>query len=263
MALYMVDYAPMKKGQPPTRLSSDPIVDCIIELRFKMESGSAVDVFPGVLYSYIKGHFPDMRNTPISEIPPKIRAQDENLKYQATVEFLGAWGRVLVADSSVQFRISCPYPGWDQVEPRAQEVLKCVVDTGLVSEYERISILYHNIIPTKNESHDLSPLELTLRIGKDLAAPPQGTLLRTELAHESGVTIVQVQSGATAKRQSPEKNVEFIRGIHLSVDTIALTKMHSFEDMKENLAKVHSIERSTFFKMLKEETWMNMGPIWE
>ncbi len=247
----------------PIRLENDPIVECIIEMRFKIGSDSAADVFPGLLYSQIKESFPESRTTPVAEIPRRVRAADENLRYQATVEFVGTWGRVLVADSSVQLRVNYPYPGWGEVEPRALNILKCVVDTGIISDYERISIVYHNIIETEDDSYDLSPLELTLSIGKDLAIPPRGTLLRTELPHDSGVTIVQIQSGAVATINSSEDASRVIRGIHLSVDTIATCKMTSFEEMKENLSLVHSIERGIFFKMLKEDTWMNMGPVWE
>ncbi len=131
----------MNTAKFPARLEKDPIVDCIIELRFKMGSDSVAGVFPGVLYSQIKEDFPEMRNTPVAEIPKNVRAADENLRYHATVEFIGIWGKVLVADSSVQIRVNYPYPGWSEVEPRALKILKSVVDTGLISDYERISWL--------------------------------------------------------------------------------------------------------------------------
>ena len=253
----------MTENNFPTRLENDPIVDCIIELRFQPESDTAIDVFPGVLYSHLKDSYPKMEKTPVAQIPSSVRKIDDNLKYSATVDFVGDQGRVKVADCAIQIGINAPYPGWKLVRPRVEAVLESVMNTGLVSRYERISILYHNIIPVDEGCSALDPLELDLKIGRNIDQREQGILLRTEIAHGEGVTIVQVQSGAQAQIAIPGQPIKMVKGTHLSVDTIAVGDIENFEQMRERLELVHSVERNIFFRMVKEDAWQKLEPIWE
>lgn len=253
----------MTEKKFPIRLENDPIVNCIIELRFQPESDTAIDVFPGVLYGCLKDSFPHMEKTPVAQIPSSVRRIDENLKYSATVDFVGDWGRVKVADCAVQIQINFPYPGWQQVKPRVEKILDSVMKAGLIAQYERISIVYHNIIPVDEGCSALSPLELDLKIGRDIDQLEQSTLLRTEFAHDEGVTIVQVQSGAQAQIEKPGQLAEIVKGTHLSVDTIAVGDIKDFEYMRERLELVHTVERNIFFRMVKEDAWKKLGPVWE
>ncbi len=247
----------------PRKLERDTIVDCIIEVRFQLVSESAREIFPGVLYGELKKNYPTMQKTPVAEIPQRIRETDQKLRYQPTVEFVGALGRVRVADFAIQITVSYPYPGWEAFKPTAEQVLRVLTASELVAKYERISILYNNIIFASENTYDLSPLELNLQVGRGLEVAGRGTMVRVELPHELGVSIVQIQTGAEARIGKPGSEPTILHGPHLSIDTIAMGDMNGFEEMMERLEHVRTVERDLYFRMIKPETWEQLGPIWE
>ena len=257
----VVNYAAMT-NQIPLRLERDPIVDCLIQTRLKLVSDSASEVLPGILYKELGDQFPQHAKTPVSQIPSNMRREDDNLRYQPVVELVGPVGRVGIAESAVQLRVTYPYPGWAELRPVAERVLGCVMNSGLVASYERLSVLYNNVITCGADGFDLAPLELDLTIGRDIGERV-GTMLRTEFPHELGSTIVQVQTGAQARIEQEGKAPIVLEGVHLGVDTIAFGNIRNFEDMQQRLNHVRVVEREIFFRMLKPETCEQLGPVWE
>jgi uncharacterized protein (TIGR04255 family) len=247
----------------PIRLKKDPIVDCVIEMRFESKSDSVADVLPGLLYSSFKELYPETQQTPEAQLPRVVRAQDKNLKARPVVIFKGKDGLIGIGDTGVQLTFGRPYPGWDTVEPRAQSVLGEVLNTDLLSTVERLSIRYNNIVTVKDDDSDLSPLELQFQLGRGLDRRGPGTAIRAEFTGDSTVTIVQIQGGANARITRPDQSPEEIRGVLLAVDTIFFGNLTDTNELKDRLKLIHDVEKNVFFNVITEDTTRQLEPVWE
>ena len=64
----------------PIKINPCPIVDCVVELRFKISIEPAA-VF-GIVYNAFKSDYPTVEKMPVLNLPEEIRLNDPNLIYQ-------------------------------------------------------------------------------------------------------------------------------------------------------------------------------------
>lgn len=247
----------------PVSLKNDPIVDCVIELRFNPSSESVSDILPGLLYNSFKDQYPNTEQTPEAQLPRVVRANDMILKARPVVNFKGAEGSIGIGDAGIQLIFSRPYPGWAVVKPRAESLFGQTLQTELLESIERLSIRYNNIIALNDDVFDLSPLELDFRIGRGLEPRGAGTVLRAEFSSDSTVTIVQIQGGAKAIINLPDQPPEELHGVLLAVDTIAFGNIEDLDQLKERLTLIHKVEKDVFFRIITENTRDKLDPEWE
>ena len=255
----------LSTGKIPIRLRENPIVDCVIEMRFSATTESAGDVLPGILFQKFGKQFPKIERTHTADLPRPIRMSDPNLRALPVVLLEGEGARVGVGDTGLQLVFRRPYPGWSVVQALAQSVFGHALESGVITSGERLSICYKNLISQREDEYDLSPLEIDFRIGRNLKPRGPGTNLRTEFELEGTVSIVQIQSGvriaASALGFKPEP--DSFSGLLVSVDTILAGSFNSQSELNERLRKIHDIEKSIFFSVVTEDTVKRLGPEWE
>ena len=248
----------------PVRLENDSIVDCMVEMRFKAKSDNVANVLPGILYSKFDGHYSSTDSTAESQIPKELRVKDPGLKYRPLVNLRSDKEKVGIGDSNISITFRHPYPGWEEVEVQAIAIFQEAMDTGLITEVERLSVKYQNIIDIQDNPDDLSPLDIDLRIGTDLDFRGPGTLIRREIDHDGAVSIIQITTAAIGRiLDSNDKVLGEKVGIAITVDTIKFGHISNDKELRESLRLVHDNEKATFFSLLKPETVKKMSPIWE
>lgn len=246
----------------PKSLKNDPIIDCVIELRFNPSSESVSDLLPGLLYNSFKDQYPNTVQTPEAQLPRVVRASDKNLKSRPVVKFEGAEGSIGIGDAGIQLIFSRPYPGWDVVRPRAESLFGQTLETGLLESVERLSIRYNNIITINDDVFDLSPLELEFKIGRGLELRGPGTALRAEVSIDSTTTIIEVQAGAKAVISPPDQPPEELHGVLLAVDTVSFGNIEDLKQLEERLMLIHEVEKNIFFRTITEDTRDKLDPEW-
>ena len=248
----------------PKKLTNDPIVDCVIELRFTPNSNSASDVIPGILFNEFRELYPNIVHTPESQIPKQARDMDVALKVKPILLLQSENGQIGIGDEVLQLTYSRPYPGWDTVKPFASKLFSALLATGMVesTSIRRVSIMYTNIINGGESVYDLSPLELDLSMGTKLERKGSGTSIRFEVEGSETVSVVQIQTGARAVFRKQDKVEESLEGLLVRVDTISTGTISSLEDALSTLENAHSNEKDVFFGLLKKSETEKLGPIW-
>jgi len=246
----------------PVRLEHDAIADCVIEVRFCPTSGSTSDLLPGLLYREFKADYPEIAKTAEAQLPKQVREINQALKAAPIVLLKGARGHVGIADEAIQLRYSRPYPGWPVIKLQAQKLFKALLDTGLIKELSRVSALYTNVLTAGRDQFDLTSLEVGLSLPGDLARRGPGTSIRFEVEGETSISVVQIQTGATAVFNQGSAHEEKLTGLMLRIDTISTEKIDDLNALMLSLEHVHSDEKRVFFSLLTDGTTKALGPIW-
>ena len=246
----------------PRKLRKDSIIESIFEVRFKSVVSGVADLFPGILYPILKGHYEKVEALPAGEIPRAIRDQMPNSAYQGIRRLVGKGTNLDIAEQAIAVHVLKPYWGWDRFKPLIFEVISAINETKLVDEVERISLRYQNILTTQENPNDTSGLELQIAVA-DYKLRDGGFRLRAEVEHRECTSVIQVAGSAQAVVTiDGEKTAT--EGLLLDIDTIKFGPFPMFwTEYQQIVESVHDAEKEVFFSLLKDETINQMEPVWE
>ncbi len=246
----------------PIRLSTDPIVESIFELRFRTESGiAASDLLPGLLFPTLKRNYPRISKLPVSQIPKEIRSTDPSLAYVPSIRFEGDQFAIMIGDAVCSVSCRRPYVGWLAFREKIEELSELIKNSEIVTSIERFSLKYVNLLEATNGVSGLSLLDSLVRLGPyDLAK--QGGTIRTEIVENNTVSIVSVVS--SAKVVIPG-TFGVLEGLLVDIDSISQypTAMPSdsfWSDFLSQLDTVRAKEKDLFFSLLAQATIDRYGP---
>jgi len=246
----------MDEKKIPKKLWKEPLIEAVCELRFKSDRDSISDLLPGLLFQKLGERFPNVEKLPASNIPSVILKTDPNLCYVPTIKLTGVEPcSILLGEHVFSFSSTRPYMGWDRFLSTIIELLEILKKTDLIAHPERISLKYIDILE-KSEGFTLDALNLNLQIGGNriTAAPVH---LRTEYETKEFNNIIQIASPAHAELS----NSQHFDGIMIDIDTISRTFPIDFwTDQKDCLGRAHSLGKSMFFDLLKDETIKLLKP---
>lgn len=233
-------------------------------MRFKTNTNGLADLLPGLLYPHLKSRFDAVESLPSGEIPKTIREQMPNAPYQATKRIIGKGANLNIAEHAFVVEVKKPYWGWRKFSSLIFEVISAVNKTDLVSDVERSSLRYQNVISTKDDPNDLSGLKLEINVA-DHQISGHGFQLRAEIEHnnEECMSVIQVKGDATASYLIDGKK-SISKGLLLDIDTMKFTQLSNFwKDYEGIVDSIHKAEKEAFFSLLKPETIELMEPIWK
>ncbi|RQR81473.1 MULTISPECIES: TIGR04255 family protein [unclassified Burkholderia] len=241
----------------PKRLTSEPIVDAMFEVRFTSKA-SIASILPGVLFAALNAS--RVENTPAANLPEAIRRSDANLRAMAIVKVY--WNRfyVLIGDESLAVGCQLPYPGWAEFRAAIEQVFKAAAGLNLIDQVNRCSSKYVDLLP---EPGGLDQMNLDIRVGGHKLTT-ETTSLRTELPRGKFLHIVQAIGPANITMVTGEQR----RGPILDIDSIyTLATPLPFKDFLASLGdianEVHQANKELFFECLKESTIESLGPVYE
>lgn len=242
----------------PRKLSQDPIVEAIFEVRFETDTPPA-DLMAGVLYGSLRKLFPKFERLPIADLPKQFLEFAPAFRYQPRVKLTGDQFALLVGDRSCILSCPKPYAGWETYRQVIFSVLAEIKKADLAKSVERFSLKYANLLSAKDLGEQFSLLRFSARLGDhDLAGIL--TNIRTEIIVGTTINIVEIQPGVTTAgttnaEQSPT-------GMMLSVDSIERNVEGFWDKYTQRLDDLHSVEKTTFFGILTDAAIDRFGPIW-
>lgn len=248
--------AQMKKQ--PIRLSKDPILEAIAELRFQPTVSAAGDLIPGMIFPEIKDIFPKIERLPLAEFPPQFQEADINLRYGATQRLTGT-NFVLQLGSHVA-AIACarPYVGWGKFSELILQILKALHKTGMVKQVERFSVKYVNLLEAKDKESQYALLNLKASLAQyDLTKHLSN--FRTEIVMDGLINIVEI----TPEIQAMVPQGKDARGLMLAIDSIHNIGNEFWKDQSSVINNAHKSEKAIFYDLLTEKAIESFGPIWE
>lgn len=242
----------------PRRLRKDPILEAVAEFRFKPSDAlSASAILPGLLYPQVRAQFPTLKPLPVTQLPAQVRSLDTNLKYAPMYHLIGDRRILIIGDRSLAVSVEAPYPGWSDFKDLITSVWSLTRDSGVIGEVERVSIKYTNLLEAPLNSDHFALTNIRVTLGDTLLSVEPGQL-QTEIKSGSHVTLVNLMLQGTA---SNSKDGTTRDGAVLIVDSILMGPFADFwERTSEYLEQVHTTEKSTFFKLLSDETLKRYEP---
>ena len=131
---------------PPSKITPDPIVETVVEIRFESQFSSQ-KVADKLLVEFSKD-FPESKDLPLAEFPQTFRDQDPQLRYVPFKQlFKSSIDKVSLqfGGRSISILNKNGYLGWSILKDHVQSMMKGLRNAGVVSKYERIGIRYLNV----------------------------------------------------------------------------------------------------------------------
>jgi uncharacterized protein (TIGR04255 family) len=246
----------------PKKLTKEPLVDALFEVRILPTIPAAAGILPGVLLPAIQapGLEPlKIERLQVAEIPSQVRTNDPFLKYQALLRISSKNFMILVGDWSVAVGCHLPYAGWSAFKPKIIDVMAALKNSGFVKELERYSMKYVDIVEQKTLGEQIRRANMEIRIGSQkLTAEPFEVRLEfkhgefTNLLHLAGQAQVLLSSGETRN------------GLLIDVDTIVEHKTVDLEkfarELPDRLERIHTENKTRVFECLTPEAIKELGP---
>ncbi len=234
------------------KLSNDPLLEALFEVRFEPIDDDASNMFTGLIYSHIRDEFPKVETQNITHLPAEIRKQDPNIRYSAEQRFKSDAGYLVSAGARVlTISVVRPYQHWEQFKPQILSKIELLNGLDYVGRVERLGMRYINFIVHQGaESEQFAQIKFSGELaGFDLTG--YQTQFKTEIPEKEYLRLITIGCNATnAHPDFQEKH-----GLLLDIDTIRHDVPENFLSSPESiLEEMHDIVGETFFSSLTDET---------
>lgn len=178
----------------PTKITPDPIVEAVVELRY--ESDVPSDAILGMLFHHVKSKYTDFKKLPITAIPEEIRINDPNLQFSPYHQSQSGPFKLNVGPRVISLSNTGQYVGWKKnYFPEIKELLESVKAAGIVKHFSRLGVRYidffeSNIFENINLSIKLNnnPLD-SLQTTFSAIFKTKGFLTKTQVVNNLNVNI--------------------------------------------------------------------------
>jgi uncharacterized protein (TIGR04255 family) len=237
----------------PAKITPDPIIEAIIELRFHASVPDEA-VF-GIIFNAVTGEFPSTESLPITQLPEVIRKQDPNLAFTPHYQLRHDDYSMLVGPKVITFTNKNSYTGWDYFVSKINSNLSKIQNLNIIKNTERLGLRYVNFF----ENSDIF-IDSNLRTDfTNYRYPLKHSLIRNEYEVGEFLVITQVANNADLTMNQSQKK----HGSIIDIDVLNSSlkgKGFSLNLILEILDKAHTIEKETFFSILKEEFVRKLNP---
>lgn len=246
-------------GQLPTRLTTQPIIDAIVEIRFTASVDASL-LLPGLLAQRL-GRSVKVERLPLADLPEEIRFQ-QDLKYQPLIRILADGFIYLVGSHSFCVGCQLPYPGWSAFKEKIVSGFAILNDAKIVDAVERHSIKYIDLLELGDPAQLSEYLNLTVDVaGISATNCPIG--LNVSIQDDECYQLLHIAAPVDVEIIGGMKK----RGTMIHVDTISKASPMSFAEfyssLEDRFDKLHLINKRQFFGLLKSKAMEQLGAIYE
>ena len=240
----------------PIKLTTDPIVEAVFELRFVPAQVAGADLLLGSLFAPMKDRFPTLTRLPTGDLPEALLKLEPNLRFQPRIRLTGTRFSLLLGDYSLMVAASCPYAGWSMYQAVISEAISLAKESGVVKSVERFSIKYINLLPAETVRAQFGKTLFNSQLGgRDLLT--NLTTTKTEFDEDGFTNIVEL-----APQSTTEIDGKKITGLLVNVDTIATKVADFWNNCDAQIARAHTVEKRIFFSILTPETIRAYGAVY-
>lgn len=249
-----------KKDVLPKKLSQEPILDSVFEVRFDLIN-PASSILPGIFYDKLDGK-KTIEQLPAATLPKQIRDNDPNLKYASIIRI--NWGdfMFLISDYSVSIAPKMPYPGWLRFKENILKVVNILNTAFPTLSIQRYSLKYVDLIPYKDLRDQVAAVNLNIQLGTH-RLENQIFQFRIEIMQDQYNNVIQILSSAVVNLPDLKIKKE---GLVIDIDTICdeNIKMTDFTiGLQDKLEEIHDMNKRMFFSCLTPMTLIDLGPTYE
>lgn len=238
----------------PKKISSSPIAEAVFEIRFTSDiPGTALC---GLFYPVISKLFPEtnIEELPILQLPPVVRDNDPNLKFQPHYRLLKDNFIFAFGPASISFSCIAPYTGWEKWSSFFMPIIDGLSKIDLLKNIKinRLGLRYIDNI----EGNLFENTKTTICID-DSSLSSFNTQIHSEFIEEDTVIILTMANGI----KQPGKETYSVFDIDCVQD--CNTTFTTFQrDIIEKgcLDTLHRINKKYFFGLLKEDFLNRLNP---
>lgn len=234
----------------PVRITPCPIVEAVLEIRFVTSEDWSV--LPGLLYTEIRGKYPNKENLPLSEMPESIRKTQPDLTHKPLVKFSGEHAFLIQFGPRVVSLIAGrDYPGWQAVHTEMEWLLGKLQAAGFITEGERLGVRYIDFF-----AGDLFPnLIIQTQIGEQVLTGSEMTVSRVFRKEPFGARLLLNNSVFIADGDEGKPGSVFDLDIRLEAGDFDL-----FDDGLVRFSEAHELNKQMFFGLLKPDFLATLSP---
>jgi len=234
----------------PTKITPDPIIDAVVELRFENKVPS--DAVLGMLFSVVRDDFPKFIKLPIADIPEEIRKKDNNLKYAPNYQSISSPFLLNVGPNVISISNPEKYVGWkENFFPFIKNIINKIEQTDIVESFTRIGLRYIDYF----ECNIFDNITLQLTIDNKPLNSPQ-TTISTIFKQDSYFTRVQIQNNTTVNIGNKQG-----RGSIIDTDTFfEPSQSITFGEIVNAIDMQHELSLEIFFKLLRPKFLDSLNP---
>lgn len=240
------------RGNPlPTKLQRDAIVEAIFEIRFNTTTLS--EVLAGRLSDTASYKGFQQRRLPAADLPAGLRESNEQLRFQATIEFVHPSNRrsVRIGPHVLSCHRLSPYVGWETFRPELEEAIEALYSKAESIEVNRLGLRYINALTTAHHFiRNVKDLDLGISIANEALAGSLNLNFMTEVSNDTLCT-VRIATKEFAHGTLPPETAILV---DVDVGTTSAFSAKGAADVKNWANFAHAKEKEEFFHLLKAET---------
>lgn len=233
----------------PKKISPEPIVEAVIELRFTPAVPS--DAVFGVLYNSLKDYYGKLESLPILQLPEALRIKDPNLIYRPTHKlsnsnFVLQLGPKVIVLSNIN-----EYAGWEAFFVKINELINILKKSKVISESELLILRYIDFF--EKNIYDNLNLQITLS-GSPLISLSKN--INAEIQDNNYIHILKIANKAVI-----DMGHKKLIGSVIDISTqLNLNNILFFANQNGILNEMHNKQKELFFKLLKEDFISSLNP---
>lgn len=229
----------------PKLIELCPIVDAIMEIRFKTQTHSNA-VF-GIIYSKLSTEFKNVENLPILQIPEPIRNSDPSLKSQPLYKIFDDEFVIQIGPEVLSISSYPTYVGWKRFSNKINSILDKIEELKIITQVDRLGIRYINFF----EQNIFNKINLNINLsGKEFN--DEISTFRTQVTTGKFISTLQISNDATSNDK---------RGSIIDIDCHKTTGLQDFfRNKKELINEGHLKEKELFFSILSDDFLNELKP---
>ena len=238
----------------PKRITPSPIVESVFEIRFTSDiPGTALC---GLFYPVISRFFPEtsIEELPILQLPPVIRDNDPNLKFQPHYRLTNDNHIFSFGQNSMSFGCTAPYSGWQRWSDFFLPIIEGLteIDTLKNIQINRLGLRYIDHIDGNLFEHTKTNFCIS-----DTSLAPFNTQIHSEFLENNMTIIMTMANGMRQPNKGPFSvlDIDCVQNCNVS---FALLVKKLIED--KCLDTLHQTNKKYFFGLLKDDFLASLSP---
>jgi len=234
----------------PKKISPCPIIEAISEVRF--EPLVPTEAIFGFIYKEIQVDYPTVDKLPILQLPDFMRESDPTFTFaphykMSNENFIIQVGPRVLSISNIN-----DYIGWPIFSVKIFELLKKILQLGIIGDIQRISLRYINFF--ENNIFNISNLKYFLR---DDFLGQFGSMITVEIPSDGLMNAIRMGNNAEIKIDADH----ILKGSILDIDTFRPGPIRpDFSELVNIVEQCHETEKHLFYKILKTDFISGLNP---
>lgn len=237
----------------PQKLKQDAIVEALLEIRFE-----APRTIPEILLGRLADHDPwkgfRQHSLPVAQIPAAIRRSDTTLRHTAWLELAdpSAPRKVRIGEHVISYHHLAPYSGWANFRPELFKTIDGLFLKAPGAIVTRLGLRYINALTSASHTiARISDLDLTIAAGNEVIHGNVNLNFTTQIQPDTACT-VRIATTDFIQGTLPQGS-----SVVIDVDVFTTPptwRAKSADDAKTWVESAHTIEKTQFFRLLKQST---------